>query len=72
MEYKELLQTSEWETKRLLDRDNYTCQDCGCKGSNNNIFFPISSISDLDTFLPDCLFDGKDLLSFCNHVQWNG
>ena len=50
MKYEELLKEKEWEVKRyeILARDNYTCQDCGCRGINNDIFFPISSISDLD------------------------
>lgn len=74
MKYEKLLETDEWEAKRyeILDRDNYTCQDCRCRGINNNIFFPICNISDLDIFLPDCLFNGEDLHSFCNHIQWKG
>lgn len=74
MKYEELLKEKEWEVKRyeILARDNYTCQDCGCRGINNDIFFPISSISDLDILLPDCLFNGEDLSSFCSHIQWKG
>ena len=55
MKYEDLLEKDEWEVKRyeILARDNYTCQDCGCRGINNDIFFPISSISDLDILLPD-------------------
>ena len=61
MKYEDLLEKDEWEVKRyeILARDNYTCQDCGCRGINNDIFFPISSISDLDILLPDCLFNGN-------------
>lgn len=72
MKYEDLLKEKEWEVKRyeILARDNYTCQDCGCRGINNDIFFPISSISDLDILLPDCLFNGEDLSSFCSHIQW--
>lgn len=49
MKYEDLLEKDEWEVKRyeILARDNYTCQDCGCRGINNDIFFPISKISDL-------------------------
>lgn len=72
MKYEYLLKEKEWEVKRyeILARDNYTCQDCGCRGINNDIFFPISSVSDLDILLPDCLFNGEDLSSFCSHIQW--
>ena len=50
MKYEDLLEKDEWEVKRyeILARDNYTCQDCGCRGINNDIFFPISKISDLN------------------------
>ena len=74
MKYEDLLKEKEWEVKRyeILARDNYTCQDCGCRGINNDIFFPISSINDLDILLPDCLFNGEDLSSFCSHIQWEG
>lgn len=44
MKYEDLLEKDEWEVKRyeILARDNYTCQDCGCRGINNDIFFPIA------------------------------
>lgn len=36
MKYEELLEKDEWEVKRyeILARDNYTCQDCGCRYIN--------------------------------------
>lgn len=74
MEYKELLEMDEWEAKRyeILNRDSYTCQDCGCRGVNNNIFFPIFKISDLDKLLPDILLNGDNIESFCNGINWDG
>lgn len=74
MEYKEQLQKKEWEAKRyeILDRDKYTCQDCGCMGINNNIFFPISNISNLNILLPDILLNDSSLESFLNGIDWKG
>lgn len=74
MEYSKLLQTDDWEIKcrNILQRDNYVCQDCGAMGIHNNSFFPISRISDLDIFFPNDLFDGRDLSTVCNNVQWRG
>lgn len=74
MKYEELLEKDEWKVKRyeILARDNYTCQDCGCRGINNDIFFPISSISDLNKLLPDILLNGDNLESFCNGINWDG
>ncbi|MDC2165250.1 hypothetical protein [Bacteroides thetaiotaomicron] len=72
MKYEELLKKKEWEEKRyeILARDNYTCQDCGCRGINNDIFFPISKISDLNKLLPDILLNGDNFESFCNGINW--
>lgn len=74
MKYEYLLKEKEWEVKRyeILARDNYTCQDCGCRGINNDIFFPISSINDLNKLLPDILLNGNNLESFCNSINWVG
>jgi len=73
MNYGELLQTDEWEAKRydILQRDNYLCQDCGCKGVNNNIFFPISKISDLKNILPNILLT-NNIEFFCDSINWDG
>ena len=73
MKYEDLLEKDEWEVKRyeILARDNYTCQDCGCRGINNDIFFPISKISDLNKLLPDILLNGDNLESFCNGIEAN-
>ena len=39
MKYEDLLEKDEWEVKRyeILARDNYTCQDCGCRKGIENI-----------------------------------
>lgn len=71
MSYKDDLQRPEWEAKRyeILQRDNYRCQDCGITGVNQGIFYPITSISDVDKLLPNLLLDGKDLQTFCEEIQ---
>lgn len=73
MEYKELLQTDEWKVKcsDILQRDNYVCQDCGCVGIHSNTFFPISCINDINKFLPNSLFNEKDLFTICNNIEWS-
>lgn len=70
MSYVELLNTDEWKTKcyDILLRDNFVCQDCGCKGIHNNTFFPISQIKDLNYLIPIELLDGKYLNDFCIDV----
>lgn len=72
MEYKKLLQEKEWKVKcyEILQRDNYTCQDCGCLGVHNETFIPISSLNNINNFFSNCVFNKKDLLTFCNNIQW--
>lgn len=72
MEYKELLQTNEWKIKcsNILQRDHYVCQDCGCVGIHNKMFFPISCINDLNKFLPNSLFNGESLSTFSDNIPW--
>lgn len=67
MSYTELLKTNEWKAKcyDVLLRDNFVCQDCGCRGVHNNTFFPISKIKDLNYLIPVELLDGKYLNDFC-------
>lgn len=71
MSYKDDLQQPEWEAKRyeILQRDNYRCQDCGITGVNQGIFYPITSISDINKLLPNLLLNGKDLQTFCEGIQ---
>ena len=71
MSYKDDLQRPEWEAKRyeILHRDHHRCQDCGITGVNQGIFYPITSISDVDKLLPNLLLDGKDLQTFCEEIQ---
>ena len=66
MNYTELLNSDKWKAKcyDILLRDNFICQDCGCKGIHNNTFFPIPQIKDLNYLIPIELLDGKYLNEF--------
>lgn len=54
--YAEQLQSPEWKRKRfhILQRDNFHCQHCGTFGiSGYNIFIPLSTLYDIDSYIND-------------------
>lgn len=71
MEYKVQLKTPQWRAKsyHILQRDNFTCQNCGKRGIQNDPFFPISQISDLDMMFPIGLFAGKTLSEMIKGIE---
>lgn len=73
-EYKNLLNEFDWKAKcyHILFRDNYICQDCHRIGIQNETFFPITQINDLNKLFPNSLFNGKTIQDFCNDIQWDG
>lgn len=71
MKYEDQLKTPEWKVKsyNILQRDNFTCQSCGKRGIQNDMFFPISQISDLDNMFPAGLFAGKNLSQMIAEIE---
>ena len=59
MIYTELLKMPEWQQKcnEVLERDKFTCQDCGNIGYHNNYsFMSFDNIEDIDSKLCDNIF----------------
>lgn len=71
MKYEDQLKTPQWRAKsyHILQRDNFTCQKCGKRGIQNDPFFPISQISDLDMMFPIGLFAGKTLSEMIKGIE---
>ena len=71
MKYEDQLKTPQWRAKsyHILQRDNFTCQSCGKRGIQNDMFFPISQISDLDKMFPIGLFAGKTLSEMIKGIE---
>jgi hypothetical protein len=69
MTYKEQLKTPEWEAKRkkILKRDNYTCQGCCSKNNlqvHHKIYFPN---------LMAWQYENNYLITYCEqcHDEWH-
>lgn len=60
MAYKELLTQKEWYDKsnRILQRDKYTCQDCGCIGYHNKTIYTTDSIEEVDRIINEKILIG--------------
>lgn len=74
MKYNELLCTEEWNCKcdEILDRDRYTCKDCGCIGYHNGgNFMKVSKLEELDSLFKGLLFYGMPLSKFLNDIPYN-
>lgn len=72
--YDILLQRDEWKEKCaiILERDNYTCKHCNCRGIHNDTFLKISDIDDINAFFPGkFVFQGKNIAEFCDSIPWN-
>ena len=67
MTYNELLNQKEWFCKcnEILNRDNYTCKDCGRIGFHNGgNFLELADISDVDSMLKDYTFYDRTFSEF--------
>lgn len=67
MSYSSLLLDSHWKNKcfEILNRDKFTCQDCGHLGFHNGGNFLILDIIDeIDSLFKDWRIDDKNLSSF--------
>ncbi len=60
MAYKELLTQKEWYDKcnHILQRDKYTCQDCGCIGYHNKTIYTTDSIEEVDSIINEKILIG--------------
>lgn len=58
MAYTELLEKKEWKQKcsEILNRDKFTCQDCGSIGYHNDTFVTLYNVKLVDFIFPKSLF----------------
>lgn len=67
MTYNELLQQKEWWSKcnEILQRDHYTCKDCGRLGFHNGgNYIKLNGLDELDSMLKGWLFNGMPFSKF--------
>lgn len=70
MTYDELLLQKEWWFKcnEILNRDRYTCQDCGTLGFHNeNNFMKLSSVTELNDLLRQIRIKDLSVAEFVNN-----
>lgn len=73
MTYNELLNQEEWWSKcnEILQRDHFTCKDCGCVGFHNGgSFIKLERIEDLDLILKGWLFNGTLFSKFWSDIPY--
>lgn len=73
MTYNELLQQKEWWSKcnEILQRDHFTCKDCGCIGFHNGgSFIKLDNIEELDSILKGWLFNGTIFSKFWTDIPY--
>lgn len=60
MTYKELLQQEEWHEKcnAVLQRDKYTCKECGCVGFHSNTIYIADTLEEADRVIDEKVFVG--------------
>ena len=53
MTYTEQLEQKEWYEKcnKILQRDKYTCHDCGCRGYHSNTFYETDKLEEVDLII---------------------
>ena len=74
MTYNELLNQKEWWSKcnEILQRDHFTCKDCGSVGFHNGgSFIKLDHIEELDSILKGWLFNGTIFSKFWSNIPYN-
>ena len=74
MTYNELLNQKEWWSKcnEILQRDHFTCKDCGSVGFHNGgSFIKLDYIEELDSILKGWLFNGTIFSKFWSNIPYN-
>jgi len=74
MTYTELLQQKEWWSKcnEILQRDHFTCKDCGSVGFHNGgSFIKLDRIEEMDSILKGWLFNGTIFSKFLSDIPYN-
>lgn len=74
MTYNELLNQKEWWSKcnEILQRDHYTCKDCGSVGFHNGgSFIKLNRIEEMDAILKGWLFNGTIFSKFWADIPYN-
>ena len=72
MTYNELLQQKEWWSKcnEILQRDHFTCKDCGCLGFHNgNSYAVLNGTDAIDNIFNPWLIDGCTFSQFCSNLK---
>lgn len=69
--YNELLKQKEWYNKCniILNRDNYTCQDCGCRGFHNDTYYITDSIDEIDEIINGDILIGDTFSNLISQVK---
>lgn len=73
MTYQELLLRKEWGAKcnRIIDRDKFTCQDCGVLGFHKNSYLRLLDVQKLDLILSDWRLKGEKISEFIIQKNFN-
>ena len=68
MKYIELLTQKEWYEKcnHILQRDKYTCQDCGCIGFHEGTIYSTESLDEVDKIINEKILIGD---KFSNLIE---
>ena len=72
MTYNELLNQKEWWSKcnEILQRDHYTCKDCGSLGYHNGYSYAIiDDLDAIDSMFSSWKIDGSGISQFCANLD---